>query len=615
MGQKWNRAKAWDERHLRGALWPIKVLLGLFSSVSLAATLVAMIAGYGLLAWTTPLLRLPSMEMSEAEYFAWWPLRLLLILLTVNVVVLIVRRFDHGLPFKAVIVIHSIIVLIALGSMVHERQMRSTAAAFAGAEAAAESRKAGEIDDSAPALWLTQDPTHASWEVRPLIGLPRYNDYNLDVVGGALPDAQVTGVLDHGPLSLPVPAPDVTGEGAEARPRPVDADLWFRVVGYAASSELAMQWLPGDGSADQGAAVRTIEAYLNLPPDPNDPESGDPNKPRATWRLTPDRPTRRVEVLSVQGTDLLGIEYCRGMSAQRWKDLAASIPPGTQYALVVRHPASSFETVYPAQQGSTITVGSTGFVLEVLQIEAKVPFPIITKGYQGAQSSMAVVQVKPPVKGVEAKAAEYQRWVYHRFPEISQDLLSGPMPPGVSPRRIADPELEIALVDASMLQVYFDERSDGTVRALVRMPGGQATVTPSIVEGGSVQVAPGFTFKLAGRAGNMVQVERPSPASGLRGDSRFSGGRDRAAVAVQVGAEKGMEVVWLPFAKFAQAEIDKQRHITLADGRQLTLVFSRTQPQRSPRGGIWLAVVLLPWVLYLEPLRARRRSGGADQRP
>lgn len=689
MSQKWIRSKAWDDRHLTGALLPVKFLARLFSSVYFGVGLLVLVACYGILAsvpiglialaptwlvyalslvvtvvvlagvpvwfgakllprsvtrfvigllaglalavgavmiwratvWpalrfdpvtgsgfrvfgefvdankATQFRRLSMMEMSELEFYSWWPLRVILILFVANMVFATLRRIEFGLPYIGVITVHSGIVTIALGSVYYAAKKQEgdvflTAGAM-GADGAPGERpgvpETGFYDNTRTALWVQQPGKSAEvgWQMRPLRGVPRYHDYNLNVLGVKSLPPIMSSVLgaDGGVLSIEA-AP------AHGGPSAVDDDIAFRVVGYTPFAELVTRMLRvGEIDAAQigsptPMSVRTVEAYLRLPAIAGEPETGDPSRPRKVWKLMPESPARRVDVLSVEGQALLGVEYTRGMSDRRWRDLGVPLPRGAQHALIVRHPASGLEEVYPVRRGSRITVGDTGYSLTVEQIAAEPPFPIVTRGYQGATSSVAVVRVKPPGDG-----KEFERWVYHRFPEINQDLTDGGMSRGGP-----NPAIEIALVDASIIQIYFDESTvEGkpVVRALVRVPGGSATITPSVAAGGEVTVSEGFSLKLAEGYDDAVRVEFPVAMPESQRDPKMIGNHQKASVAVEVTATVGGKpwktVQWTPFGQYLDVTGGQNtRMVNLPDGRSVRIAFGRVRHEFWPPMAIGL---------------------------
>ena len=304
MSAKWVRSQQWDDRHLTGALWPVKLLLRTFSQISTSVFLLFLVAVYGILAsvpigllakaptlvfdaltfvlligvgavlpvWVTtgamrsrgigtaprwvvgflgfialagaagvlwwwgvwPHLRynadtgtgvrffgafidqyaavqfrrLPMMEMSELEFYAWWPLRVVLLLFVLNLVTATIRRIEFTFPRIGVLTVHTGIITIALGSVYYsthkqEGDMILLAAGMDDAGRPMASRaETGFYDNTRTALWVTQNKA-LGWDQRPLRAVPRYNDYNLDAV--SRPDPRPPWAASLGSLDIPVP--------------------------------------------------------------------------------------------------------------------------------------------------------------------------------------------------------------------------------------------------------------------------------------------------------------------------------------------------------------------------------------------------------------------------
>ena len=64
--------------------------------------------------------RLPGIELTELEFYAAWPFKLLLILFVTNMVVATVRRIEFGVKNAGVLAVHSGIVLIAMSSLYYQ---------------------------------------------------------------------------------------------------------------------------------------------------------------------------------------------------------------------------------------------------------------------------------------------------------------------------------------------------------------------------------------------------------------------------------------------------------------------------------------------------------------
>ncbi len=680
MSAKWVRSQQWDDRHLTGALWPVKVVLRTFSHISTAVFLLALVAMYGILAsvpigliakaptvlfyaltfvlcvgigailpvWITtgamrargvgtaprwvvgifgfillsgaagvlwwwgvwPHLRydvdtgsgvrffgafidkyaavqfrrLPMMEMSELEFYAWWPLRVVLLLFVLNLTTATIRRIEFTFPRIGVLTVHTGIITIALGSVYYSthKQEGDMILLAAGTDDAgrpmAPRAETGFYDNTRTALWVTQNKG-MGWDQRPLHGVPRYNDYNLDAV--ARPDPRPLWAESLGALDIAVP-----DRASDSPVHLIDDDISFRIVGYASYAELDEQWVPGPGTA--GSAIGERIRELDLAVTATMPDGKAP--PRKTWRLFPDHPGGRV------GTDLLGVEYTVAMPEERWVALSTPVPTGTLGALLVEHPASGFRAAYPVQENQTIPVGTTGYTLTVKSLLPTPPLPIVTKGYEGATSSVAIVHVDQAAGGGGGGGGEkkpgFDRWVYSRFPEITQDLSDELNERGMPKRRDADPVLRITYLDCSTLNVYFDEQRSGTIRALVRQKGGNATITPDVKPETLVQIAPVAAIKLGAKMDNAMRVEVPEVVPPDARDRERIGNHKASAVAVEVRSKSGPAGVhWVPFTDYltvggAEGAVD--RDVRLADGRTVSIAFGRIRHEFWPRMSVKL---------------------------
>jgi hypothetical protein len=279
----------------------------------------------------------------------------------------------------------------------------------------------------------------------------------------------------------------------------------------------------------------------------------------------------------VSEADALALEWTRGMSDQRWADLATPVPDGTLHALIVDVPASegrpAYRAVYPVGVGTDLAVGDTGWKLTVKQLAAQPPFPIITEGYRDAGSSVAIVRLTGP------DGKSFDRWLYHRFPEISQDMLDEVNERGMPRRRDASPAIRVSYLDVSKLQVYFDEGADGSVRAIVRKPRGEVKTWDGLSSGSMVaDVVPGIALRLGAFWEHVDAFDRPRVVPEEHRDKEEVGNHGHAMLAVEVtpaGAKP--TTVWLPFSRDvgvpgAGAE---PAMVRLADGRTIALSFGR----------------------------------------
>jgi hypothetical protein len=204
---------------------------------------------------------------------------------------------------------------------------------------------------------------------------------------------------------------------------------------------------------------------------------------------------------------------------------------------------------------------------------------------------VAIVRVEPPAGASETEP--FERWVYHRFPELNQDILDKPKDDGRPNRRGASAAIRVGYIDAAKLHVYLREAADGSLKALVRLPassdqggqvpGGVREISASTEADGKVKVAdfvPLLDLVRAASWDNSRKVERPIPTPELEQERDNIGNHMKALLGVQVAHERfpgWSEVVWVPFVKYQSLGSETDRGVTLPDGTLVKLSFSRAQ--------------------------------------
>jgi len=131
-----------------------------------------------------PLRQLPGIEMSEIEFYAWWPFKAVLYLFVLNMVTATVRRIEFRFENIGVLTVHTGIVTLALGSLTYD-SAKVEGDMILGrmpADATNPAPYAGRAfyDNMVPALFVRRSSggpvTNAgSWYMASLRGLPRYN--------------------------------------------------------------------------------------------------------------------------------------------------------------------------------------------------------------------------------------------------------------------------------------------------------------------------------------------------------------------------------------------------------------------------------------------------------
>lgn len=532
----------------------------------------------------TTLRRLPGMEMSELEFYSWWPLRVVLLLFVANMITATVRRIEFTFPNLGVLMVHTGIVLLALGSVYYGGlKLEGDTILFAGEPDSSGKPGVGPpqdafYDNTQVALFVQQG---VLTEQRPLRGVPRYNEYNLGASAGRT-------ASEAGGARLPwdrIPRRTLSLEAPPPRSGRVDQDVRLRVVGYApyVDAERPIEdWLQVDVSE-----IRAIDATTRLNPlrivhllsrVPNE-EGRTPDGPVFAFHFAPLSARDRVA-----DNGVLSVEWTIGMPAERWSAVSSEIPAGAERALIVEVRGAddrpAYRAAYTIAQGSVLRVGETGYRVEVREVHRRSPMPLITEGYRGADSPMLVLRITDP------SGRSYDRWLYERFPEIAQDLLDRPDEQGRT-RRPADPSIRTWYVDATQLRVVFDENGDGRVRAVVRQPRQPVRVVDPVPADPAdpsrlllADVVPLVDLRLTERWDHAERFFRPRPVPEGEREARFMGTHDRAMLGVEVTSDRypgWKRVVWVPFSRYLELGPEMRRQVTLPDARRVTLAFGRRQ--------------------------------------
>ncbi len=552
---------------------------------------------------STTLRRLPMLEMSETAFYAWWPMRLALVLFVINLVTATIRRIEFTFKNLGVLTVHTGIVVIALGSVFYQRfKLEGDTLLIAGENIGVPGPPVTVFFDRQDVvLYVAQEigwDGRPRFEQRPIAGLPRYNDYNLSL---GMPNEidslkHMLSGIDHEPHEIPGDdrtlniEPRVPTKSDQREPL-IDSDIKFRVVGYTPFAELSEDLYnapsPTDGSPSN--PLRLIEIYATMPGMEIETERA------VDTTLLPNSPAKRVLVRPG-----IGVEYTIGMDETRWNDLKSEVDTAFTDALVIEIPGTDFSTVLPASRGARFSLGDTGWAVGVKEILEQPPFPIITKGFEGATSSIAIVEITPPAAEDGTTPLTFERWVYHRYPQINQDL--HPSASGRPTRTNATDAIRVSYIDATMVQIYIDERADGSARAIVRQPGGVVHVFDEFGDDDRINnIVPNdqggrIDLKIATRWDNAELISHPIPLPEEQRDASF-GEHTRAFMAVEVSLENSpwSKSKWIPFAQYDPVPGRQTRDFKLPDGRTVTLGFGR---QQRPFPGFHISLLDFEMIAY-----------------
>ncbi|MEL7473992.1 MAG: hypothetical protein AAGK04_11810 [Planctomycetota bacterium] len=527
----------------------------------------------------TTLRRLPGFEMTELEFYSWWPLRVVLAAFVLNMVVATLRRIEFTFKNIGVLTVHTGIVVISIGSIYYAGLKREGDLFLQAGLPDATTGAPGVgpaighfYDINAVALHVATDGRFEQWPMR----LPRYNAYALD----AGPDTPTAWSL----AGRPLPA-DAAARGLD-RPilRPngslLDERVSFRVVGYAPYAEPRADHERIDpstpGAVDPAVGLQPLRLLQLLQYAPGASPSDDDTPAFAFWFLPRD-PVRRLAENAA-----FAIEVQERFDPLRWAALQQPIPERALQGLVVEVPEVDGLAIIPAEPGATIGVGD--YDVEVREMLPEPPFPIVTDGYRGGTSSVAIVRVSGP--GGEV----FDRYVYHRYPEINQDLVQGaPGADGRPQRRDPDPAIRVWFLDDTKIQIYLQDAADGA-EAIVRAPGRAPRRMPleddrlaDFIDDPTPS-APRLDLRVAQRWRHSRPFERPIPTPESEQDRERIGTHRDSLTAIEVSmpfadAPGGTwhQLVWIPFNPFAgdipagQDMPQGARRVRLPDGRRLTL--------------------------------------------
>lgn len=589
MSQKWQDARAWDEKHLRGVLLPARWVLHLLSSwLFLVAMVLVLLGALGVVG-----ARVGGIELSVRELLGCRAFQAGLWCVIVAALVATQRRIEFTWRNVGMLGVVTGVVLASLCCLHFGRHARhgdlllessAPSHAMGGAFSEVGPPVASFFDAERVALYLQQGQ---GWESRVLDGLPKGGNYNLGATGTGAATAATLGGLDVVPPSRP--ALDIGARAPEfraGRTQRIDPKVKVRVVGYASRAEERADWIRVDrrvGGAEPAQPLRFVTLH-----GPTELKEGGAisDKPGAVAVL---RPTLAKERHGPLAPDVVNVEYTLGakgdsqggMDDTRWGDLSERLPLGAEWGLVIEAPGAPGEPRYRhafgAIAGDVFVAGQSGYRVEVKELNKRVKMPIVAQGYLGCESSEAVLRiVKPDGSAVE-------RRVYHRYPEITHDWSATEATPQGMPVSVElDRNVRVSLIDCTAMQVYLDESSEaGKVRAIVRQPAGDVRVVDEVVNG-RLDLGPQLQLRIGERWDDSRAITRPAPIVGAVGPGESARERSMLCVEVSHGGHPGWNrVVWLPFeVYFEDREAGKtpggrERVVEMPDGSRLWVAYGR----------------------------------------
>jgi len=489
----------------------------------------------------TVLRQLPSWEMSEIEFYAWWPFKTILIIFVLNMVTATIRRIEFTFLNIGVLTVHTGIVLVSLGSIFYQRGKVEGDIRLVRNQPP----KSVFYDAIVPAVyaWRQGDPQGRLF-VHPLKGLSRYND---------------------APLGSPY-APNIAMHAQEHFGDIFPPSLEIDVVGVIPYGIQRPMWVQGGSEANP-----SLNVHL---------EVDAPNGQNLNWNqrliggMAQDHASGAAHLRGIT------VEHLVAPSAKRIADLCYPFPAEGDHAMIVRVPGSNFEQAFVIQPVTKIDVGDTGWKLEVQQLQAADEgLALVSNGYRGAASSRANIKLTAP------DGRTFNRSVLHQYPELTQDFLPGPS--GQPPRRVApDASIELVFLDASETYLWIMQENPATpdFRVVQRVPGGQWQEF-RVGDGDSiVGELEGTTMRFRFDDFWASTVQRvdvfPVPAAEQERAARGTFFRAWLAVEVSVKRADGTKTTiprWLPFNQYLDRDYDflRTENVDLPEVGRISLAFGR----------------------------------------
>jgi len=487
----------------------------------------------------TLLRQLPSWEMTEIEFYSWWPFKLVLVTFVLNMVTATVRRIEFVFLNIGVLTVHTGIVLISLGSIFYERGKVEGDIRLVRNSAP----KSVFYDAIVPAVYAWREGDGRLY-VHPLKGLARYND---------------------------APAGTRYAPGVALHGQPQFTDLFppaleINVVGAIPYGMRMPSWV--DGGTDLMPSIN-VKLEVTSP----DGRSIDWDQ-RLIGALPQDRASAAAHLSG------LTIEHLVEPPPQRLADLSRVFPEPGDHAIIVRVPGTEVDAVFVVEPGVNVSVGETGWKIAVDDVQSSDQgLALVSTGYRGASTSRANLTITAP------DGRTFNRSVLHQYPELTQDFLPGG--PGQPPQRVApDAAIEIVYLDASetFLWVVQDDAAIGRFRVLQRVPGGEVKEF-AVAEGDSILGELEGTTMRFGFDAFWPRTTRRFDVIPVPGDQQDRSARGtffHAFLDVEVRVRRANGTTethhrWLPFNQYLDADYEFQRieRVDLPEVGTINLAFGR----------------------------------------
>ncbi|HVS73750.1 MAG TPA: hypothetical protein VHQ47_21185 [Phycisphaerae bacterium] len=545
------------------ATFPIlKPILNTLNSIWVGISILILLALYIALGSGFANLR-ARMEMTDLQFFDWYPMRILVTWLALTLTVVTLRRIPLTLFKLGSWTVHVGILTLIGGSVFYFSHKTEGSMRLYPYQPRDSYFDATERALYTYPILANGQPDEAHATMTPLPNLPIYYEHLLQT-GNA--------------MNRPVPDSAIAPLGRQFK------DVHATITGYYAAAILEPQWKVdrhADATQPAGPGVEEPSPAIRLSLTLTGVDSGQ-------W-LIANSPAGRVLDQPQDGNSApFGIEYLYHPTPEQLADITT--PLDGPLGITVRIPSKKFTKTFTVQQGQKIPLEGTPYSLEIGEQQV---FPMLSKGYENAISNS--LQVIITRKNPDGTTTTMDRRVLFRYPERSPDFITGP---DGKPKRVQDRldnDIQITFQDAQRDQFWIVDQpppstataAAGKLELIERAAGGKVLRKPlPLGEEGAVQVNVGAPLAAAGqsppaaagvpmtlavldRTGHLVQVQEPSiiPMNQRKSGVTAMDAMQFSAVELQVthGDFKDQRI-FVPFVQFAQVGAkDPGREPTVVD--------------------------------------------------
>jgi hypothetical protein len=344
------------------------------TSVWLGIIVLALIGVYIAIGSGVPELR-AKWEMTDLQFFNAWPMRVLLVLLAADLIVVTLRRIPLTLFKLGSWTVHTGIITLLVGCVIYF----------------------GFKQEGAARMYLNK-PVKYWYDVtdRALYSFPVKADGTFDV---------------DNPTITPLPTLPIYYEHEHSRGNGLNIQLpgavagaEANVVGYLPAAFLTPSQYRAAGAGDESVGpvigVTLSTARESLP---------------VMWLRGATAASRKFEL-----TQPFMLEFLANPPAERVKELQTSFEGSL--AVTVRVPKLNVDTTIPINSkekfDTDLPIAGTPYTIKIVDGQGALPVPMVSKGYEGLQSSYLSIEV---TRKEGDNTVKFERQVIGRYPERSPD--------------------------------------------------------------------------------------------------------------------------------------------------------------------------------------------------